>query len=125
MKLTTTPQEFTSHSAQLIRASPGSTKITTTYHANVAGKGSLTLKTYDPVSGAIVKFSTDRVADVGRLVLGLQRLARTQMGLPAGDTAMGEAPEAAEITETKLVVDIPSAAASAQQAKGKKKKGKK
>ncbi|KAA8910507.1 signal recognition particle 9 kDa protein-domain-containing protein [Sphaerosporella brunnea] len=123
MKLTTTPQEFTSHSAQLIRASPSSTKITTTYHANAAGKGSLTLKTWDPVSGAVVKFSTDRVADVGRLVLGLQRLARTQMGLPEGDTAMREAPEAAESTDTKMVVDtLPPA--SAQQTKGKK-KGKK
>jgi hypothetical protein len=42
----------------------------------------LTLKTYDPVSGAVIKFRTGKIADVGRLIAGLHRLAREQTGLP-------------------------------------------
>ena len=58
------------------------TKVTTTYHASEAGKGELTLRTYDPVSGAVVKFRTSKIADVGRLVAGLHGLARVQTGAP-------------------------------------------
>ncbi|KAF8534553.1 signal recognition particle 9 kDa protein-domain-containing protein, partial [Trichophaea hybrida] len=82
MKLTTTPQEFQTSSLQLLRAYPASTKITITYHAATPGKGTLTLKTYDPVSGAVIKFKTTKIADVGRLIAGLHRLAREQMGAP-------------------------------------------
>ena len=81
MKLTTTPIEFQHHSLNLLRAYPASTRITTTYHSSTAGKGTLTLKTYDPVSGAVIKFSTTKIADVGRLIAGLQRLAREQVGV--------------------------------------------
>jgi hypothetical protein len=56
--------------------------VTTIYHASTLGKGSLTLKTYDPVSGAVIKFRTSKIADVGRLVAGLHRLAREQTGAP-------------------------------------------
>ncbi|KAF3902676.1 hypothetical protein AA313_de0200457 [Arthrobotrys entomopaga] len=39
-------------------------------------RGKLTLKTYDPISGGIIIFKTEKVADVGRLVGGLHRLGR-------------------------------------------------
>jgi len=81
MRVTTSPLDFQHHSAHLLRAYPDSTKITTTYHSSAAGKGVLTLKTYDPVSGVVIKFSTTKVADVGRLVAGLQKLAREQVGV--------------------------------------------
>ena len=42
----------------------------------------LELKTYDPESGACLKFKTDKAADVGRLVGGLGRLGRHMAALP-------------------------------------------
>lgn len=54
------------------------TKVTTTYHAAESGKGKLTVKTYDPVSGAIIKFRTSKIAIVGRMMAGLNRLGRQQ-----------------------------------------------
>ena len=45
-------------------------------------KAYLTLKTYDPESGAVLKFKTDRSQDVGRLVAGLARLGRHMAALP-------------------------------------------
>lgn len=40
------------------------------------------LKTYCPESGVVLKFKTDRQADVGRLVNGLGRLGRHMAALP-------------------------------------------
>ncbi|KAI5819545.1 signal recognition particle 9 kDa protein-domain-containing protein [Pyronema omphalodes] len=97
MKVTTTPQEFHTASSQLIRAYPKSTKITTHYHASTPNKGSLTLKTYDPVSGCVIKFSTSKIADVGRLITALHKLARETVG----------APELVEEAE-KMEVDTPA-----------------
>ncbi|PUU78985.1 signal recognition particle 9 kDa protein-domain-containing protein [Tuber borchii] len=82
MKLTKTPQEFVDESLLLLKARPSTTRITTSYHAAPTGKGKLTLKTYDPVSGALVKFRTSKIAVVGRLVAGLNRLGRQQAGVP-------------------------------------------
>lgn len=42
----------------------------------------LTLKTYDPESGVVLKFKTDRAAEVGRLINGLGRLGRHMAALP-------------------------------------------
>ena len=36
-------------------------------------QGTLILKTYDPVSGTVLKYRTDRAAEVGRLVAGLHK----------------------------------------------------
>jgi hypothetical protein len=65
------------------------TKVTTTYSSNEPGKGQLTLKTYDPVSGAVIKFKTSKIADVGRIIAGLHRLAREQAGVPQQPVAEG------------------------------------
>ena len=45
-------------------------------------RATLTLKTYDPESGVVLKFKTDRAADVGRLVGGLGRVGRVMAALP-------------------------------------------
>ncbi|KAF8474000.1 signal recognition particle 9 kDa protein-domain-containing protein [Kalaharituber pfeilii] len=66
--------------------------------------GKLVIKTYDPVSGAGVKFATNKAADIGRLVGVLGRAGRFMGGLgravpvggadagEKGDVVMGEAP---------------------------------
>lgn len=48
-------------------------------------KAYLTLKTYDPDSGVVLKFKTDRAAEVGRLINGLGRLGRHMAALPVKD----------------------------------------
>lgn len=45
-------------------------------------KAVLTLRTYDPVSGTVLKYQTDKQAEVGRLIAGLGRCARTMAALP-------------------------------------------
>lgn len=45
-------------------------------------KAYLTLKTYDPESGVVLKFKTDRAAEVGRLINGLGKLGRYMAALP-------------------------------------------
>jgi Signal recognition particle 9 kDa protein (SRP9) len=45
-------------------------------------RATLTLKTYDPVSGVTLKYTTDKQAEVGRLISSLARLGRSMAGLP-------------------------------------------
>jgi hypothetical protein len=40
------------------------------------------LKTYDPESGVVLKFKTDRAAEVGRLIGSLGRMGRHMAALP-------------------------------------------
>ncbi|KAK5003714.1 hypothetical protein LTR28_009830 [Elasticomyces elasticus] len=98
-------------------------------------RATLTLKTFDPVSGVCLKYRTDKAAEVGRLIGGLGRLGRHMAALPEvlEDTAMADAP-AAEGTGTSTPVPaardaLPATAESKAQSAGgggkKKKKGKK
>lgn len=48
-------------------------------------RATLTLKTYDPESGVVLKFKTDRAAEVGRLVGSLGRVGRHMAALPQKD----------------------------------------
>lgn len=50
-------------------------------------RGTLVLKTYDPVSGACLKYRTRKAAEVGRLVAGMQRCARVMAAVPLLDEA--------------------------------------
>ncbi|PWW79589.1 hypothetical protein C7212DRAFT_291468 [Tuber magnatum] len=121
MKLTKTPQEFVDESLLLLNARPSTTRITTSYHAATAGKGKLTLKTYDPVSGALVKFRTSKIAVVGRLVAGLNRLGRQQARVPEPAVTVAEAPSA---SGTSTPIPGQAAPPEAPKSKKKKKKGK-
>jgi len=103
----------------LLKARPSTTRITTSYHAATAGKGKLTLKTYDPVSGALVKYRTSRIAVVGRLVSGLNRLGRQQARVPEPAVIAVQAPSASGTS-----TPIPGQAAPPEPPKSKKKKKK-
>ena len=59
------------------------------------------LKTYDPESGVVLKFRTDRAADVGRLIGGLGRLGRHMAALPE----KAEGKSAAEFQNSRLGTD--------------------
>ncbi|KAF3215602.1 hypothetical protein TWF192_006530 [Orbilia oligospora] len=122
MVLVKTPLDFIERSVQLLQAHPATTRITTTYNISPAPttpsrrpkptpsksttttatqteekpklpRGTLTLKTYDPISGSLIKLRTDKIADVGRIVTGLHRLARSMAGLK--DLGSGEVTAAA------------------------------
>ncbi len=83
-------------------------------------RGALTLKTYDPVSGAALKYRTTKAAEVSRLVLVLGQLGRRMAGLPpaadgaAADEAMIDA--GAERTGTPAPAPAPAPAAAAAAA---------
>ncbi|KAF3908595.1 hypothetical protein ABW21_db0209721 [Orbilia brochopaga] len=111
MVLVKTPVEFVDRSLLLLQAHPNTARITTTYHISPppskpskprpttsssktskstdddnkdkprTPRGTVTLKTYDPISGALIKFRTDKISDVGRLVAGLHRLGRSMANL--------------------------------------------
>lgn len=51
-------------------------------------RATLTLKAYDPESGVVLKFKTDRTAEVGRLVNGLGRVGRQMAALPEKEESM-------------------------------------
>ncbi|KAI5781428.1 signal recognition particle 9 kDa protein-domain-containing protein [Geopyxis carbonaria] len=131
MKLFTTPQDFTTAALALLTAAPTSTKITTSYHASTPGKGLLTLKCFDPVSGAVLKYRTHRVADVGRVMGTLAQLARRQAGVPEpeddGDVTMAGAVEAVVekvVGAVEKVAEVVAGTGAGGATKGKKKKGK-
>ena len=46
------------------------------------------LKTYDPESGVVLKYKTDKAADVGRLIASLGRLGRHMAALPEKEEGM-------------------------------------
>ncbi|KAF7194050.1 hypothetical protein HII31_04571 [Pseudocercospora fuligena] len=156
----TTAEEWQKQSMLLLQARPTTTKITTKYNipnpespalkkklakrkrdsekedgdavtASEAQVATLTLKTYDPASGVVFKFQTDKAADVGRLINSLGRAGRHMAALPekqeALDIVMEDAPTSDKPTSTADVAATPVASeAKAQQGAGggKKKKGK-
>jgi len=86
----------------------------------------LTLRTYDPVSGSLIKFKTSKAAVVGRLVAGLNRLAREQANVPEpviGEGLVVDAPPASG-TSTPVPGQAPPVADAPSKSRKKKKKGK-
>lgn len=51
-------------------------------------QATLELKAYDPESGVVLKFKTNRAAEVGRLMLGLGSLGRYMAALPVKEEGM-------------------------------------
>ncbi|KAG0648657.1 hypothetical protein D0Z07_4919 [Hyphodiscus hymeniophilus] len=84
----------------------------------------LILKTYDPVSGTTLKYSTTKAAEVSRLIQILGRLARPMAGLPEvkEDVVMLDGGEG-EGAHTPLV-ESAKPAQNVAGGGGKKKKGK-
>ncbi|KAF3910878.1 hypothetical protein ABW20_dc0106884 [Dactylellina cionopaga] len=167
MVLVKTPADFVERSLLLLKANPNTTRITTSYHISPppsadsskkprpkatnetstaapteekpkGPRGKLTLKTYDPISGSLIKFRTDKISDVGRMVAGLHRLGRSMAGLkdipPAETTAAttegataGGAPTVSKeaVAGAVAATEGESSSAAAGGSKGGKKKNKK
>ncbi|KAL2075576.1 hypothetical protein VTL71DRAFT_519 [Oculimacula yallundae] len=149
-----TAQQWLTQSSLLLKARPSTTRITSKYTISPptskpsktpasadqapttpqppAPTATLTLKTYDPQSGTTLKYTTNKGAEVSRLIQILGRLARGMAGLEEKDEVVEEAKEVKE-------EEVPAASKSAggvqggqqqqgqqQGGKGKgKKKGKK
>ncbi|KAI0887362.1 signal recognition particle 9 kDa protein-domain-containing protein [Annulohypoxylon maeteangense] len=134
-----TSQEWLHQSSLLIEARPTTTRITTKYHiskpkprrikktdqptssstsAVAAPRGSLTLKTYDPHSGACLKYRTTKAAEVSRLILSLgQPLGARMAALPLGEAADEVMVDAGAAVEEKG--EVATAAATTTPAGGK------
>ncbi|KAH7313292.1 signal recognition particle 9 kDa protein-domain-containing protein [Stachybotrys elegans] len=156
-----TSQEWLEQSVMLLEARPETTRVTTKYSikpvkprskpargedtdgettatSTDAGapkppRGSLVIKTYDPVSGVTLKYRTTKAAEVSRLIYAsLGRLSRHMAAVPdlpeLSEEAMPDAPPL-ETSKDAATAAAPSQPASqAQQGGGggkKKKKGKK
>jgi hypothetical protein len=96
-------------------------------------RGRLELRTYDPVSGVVLKYRTSKGAEVTHLVQMLGTLGRRMAGLPprtAEDVPMADV-AAEPVTGSGTQTPVPAASGGSTQqqqtgaGKGKKKKGKK
>ncbi|KAH7419312.1 signal recognition particle 9 kDa protein-domain-containing protein [Cadophora sp. MPI-SDFR-AT-0126] len=103
-----TAQQWLTQSSLLLKARPATTRITSKYTISPpsptsstpttstkpapeqppAARATLTLKTYDPQSGTTLKYSTNKGAEVSRLIQILGRLARGMAGLEEKDEEM-------------------------------------
>ncbi|KAL8903697.1 MAG: hypothetical protein Q9207_003766 [Kuettlingeria erythrocarpa] len=111
-------QDWLHQSTLLLSARPTTTRITTKYRVSPPqlrrarkttvgpvdatgtsspqpqqpepSRANLVLKTYDPASGACLKYKTDKAAEVGRLVAALSKCGRMMSGLTVDDEAQGE-----------------------------------
>ncbi|KAG4026970.1 hypothetical protein MFRU_034g00300 [Monilinia fructicola] len=98
-------------------------------------RATLTITTFHPRSGVNLKYTTNKAAEVGRLIQIMGKLGRLMAGLPEerealGEIAMGEGLEggAGAVEEKKIEGGKGQAQAGAGAGaggKGKKKKGKK
>ncbi|ORY69560.1 signal recognition particle 9 kDa protein-domain-containing protein [Pseudomassariella vexata] len=121
---------------------PAAAESTAATSSSKPARGSLILKTYDPVSGVTLKYKTSKAAEVSRLIQSLGKLSRPMAGLPElKDEVMTDAPvpaegggsgagtPAVEKSEAAAVGQkpqgAPAQAGGASGGKGKKKKGKK
>ncbi|OKP10635.1 hypothetical protein PENSUB_3938 [Penicillium subrubescens] len=117
--------------SQLKKAASTTSETTTTTQNTPAPVASLTLKTYNPTTGIVLQYQTNKIAEVSRLITGLGKLASgadvASLGVSGaaggGDVEMVDAPAVAEV----VPVAAPAANANAnagQGGKGKKKGGK-
>ncbi|KAI8715590.1 SRP9-21 domain-containing protein [Fusarium sp. LHS14.1] len=136
-----TSQEWLDQSIALLEARPATTRITTKYSLTPAPsrpddaaatakppRGSLVLKTYDPVSGVALKYRTTKAAEVSRLVhASLGRLGRSMAAVPdVPEVAMADAGEEEQKEQQAAATSQqPPAAQSGGGGGKKKKKGKK
>ncbi|KAK1240209.1 hypothetical protein MKX08_007651 [Trichoderma sp. CBMAI-0020] len=145
-----TSQEWLDHSVALLEARPSSTRVTTRYSIKPVKprkqttissgdesstapsdprppRGSLVLKTYDPVSGVTLKYRTTKAAEVTRLMsAALGRLGKAMAGI---QDVPEETMQDADAVDTPQGEQTPQQVATGGGAGGgggkKKKKGKK
>ncbi|KAF7548833.1 hypothetical protein G7046_g8540 [Stylonectria norvegica] len=139
-----TSQEWLEKSTALLEARPATTRITTKYSIKSAPprpakaeddaasapaakppRGTLTIKTFDPVSGVTLKYRTTKAAEVSRLIYSsLGKLGRNMAAVPeAPEELMPDAPAEEDVKPVVVQASQPPT----QQGGGgkKKKKGKK
>ncbi|MCJ1393199.1 hypothetical protein MMC18_006071 [Xylographa bjoerkii] len=80
------------------------------------------LKTYDPVSGTCLKYRTDKGAEIGRLVAGLGKCARTMAAMPADEGVEKREGHDDRDSMERVVVSKPAAAITAVKVEGKETK---
>ncbi|KAE9966718.1 hypothetical protein BLS_006854 [Venturia inaequalis] len=153
-----TADEWLQQSSLLLKARPTSTRITTKYTIPDPSKAksrkrktrddeaepsseapaetqpvvaSLTVKSYDPVSGVCLRYKTSRGWEVGRIVANLGRLGRHMAALPevAEDTTTLDVVKKEEDGGSRPHTPVPDSSKPATAGQGgggkKKKKGKK
>lgn len=113
-----TSEEWLHQSTLLVRACPTvsrvqlghpqadqQTRITTKYEIQKADdpRARLEFKSYDPATGACLKYKTDKAAEVGRLVAALGRLAGEMAGVPESAATTTEATTEAPPTPAEPV----------------------
>ncbi|KAL7894009.1 signal recognition particle 9 kDa domain-containing protein [Trichoderma sp. SZMC 28014] len=138
-----TSQEWLDHSVALLEARPSSTRVTTRYSIKPVKprkqtttssgdesstapseprppRGSLVLKTYDPVSGVTLKYRTTKAAEVTRLMsAALGRLGKAMAGI---QDVPEETMQDADAVETPQGEQTPQQIATGGGGGGKKKK---
>ncbi|CAG1962108.1 unnamed protein product [Fusarium graminearum] len=132
-----TSQEWLDHSMALLEARPLTTRITTSYKITPGptrpdadgdtvtkpSRGALVLKTFDPISGVVIKYRTTKAQEVTRLIhASLGRLGRSQAAVP--DVPEVTMADAEGVEEPQAATSTPQAAQGGGGGK-KKKKGKK
>ncbi|SMR47700.1 unnamed protein product [Zymoseptoria tritici ST99CH_1A5] len=157
MPVLSSSEEWQRQSSLLLQARPTTTRITTKYNipnldspkyqktkkrkretdgedkdapaAPRVPRATLTLKTYDPESGVVLKFKTDRAAEVGRLIGSLGRVGRYMAALPEKEEAQDTVPEDVPAIEQAADSTLPTSDSKPQSGAGggkkKKNKGKK
>lgn len=72
-------------------------------------RATLTLKTFDPESGVVLKFKTDRAAEVGRLISSLGRVGRHMAALPEKDESesLRKSDKAGRVADPHSAQDVP------------------
>ncbi|KAJ6036982.1 hypothetical protein N7540_001261 [Penicillium herquei] len=151
MPVLPTSQAFLEQSALLLQAYPETTRISTKYHypterraekhkrqKSQAKKASepestpttpiaaFVLKTYNPSTGVCLKYQTNKLQEVGRLVTGLGKLAAGADVASLGLSGSGPVDvEMVDVNEDGTQANVSANAnASAKTGKGKKKAGK-
>ncbi|KAK9318702.1 signal recognition particle 9 kDa protein-domain-containing protein [Lipomyces orientalis] len=97
MPSTSSATVFIHQSTLLLQARPTTTKLTYTYNTNKKNKrGTLAVKTFDPVSGACFRLRTRKVNDLNRILRALAGMAGVMAGTSTGAEIVAAASGSAE-----------------------------
>lgn len=96
-----------------------------TTQTNSAPVASLTLKTYNPTTGIVLQYQTNKIAEVSRLITGLGKLASGADVASLGFSGAGQVGGDVEMVDAPTVEEVVPAAAAAAPAAGQSGKGKK
>ncbi|KAK9240125.1 signal recognition particle 9 kDa protein-domain-containing protein [Lipomyces kononenkoae] len=88
---------FIHQSALLLQARPTTTKLTYSYNTSKKDqRGTLVVKTFDPISGACFRFRTRKVNDLNRILRALGGMAGVMAGTSSGAEIVASASGSAE-----------------------------